>query len=342
MACAMAAGTPFVVHEAYFTWPKLGSGAAAVVAFYLVLSGRPGRGGLAIAISYLFHPGGLLSAPTVALLWLFPPGLPHAGTTWTRRIRDPQFWSGALRLGCGILAGPLAWRLVNAGHFTQGDFLSYFLMNGTERALGLADWLHGRAVSLAKTVVPLAGYAHYIRSGEFGSRVTAFFHQYWCTAPFAFGIAATPWLVRELRAARRSSPRTFWSLVVAPLAVFTVYWGASLGGMMREGLHAWALSLVVVAACSHVARESAPRWDGLLLPARSAEVLAMLVVPSLVPATRLVRRDVLWTDLASVAVMVLGCAHIARVALQAARVPRPADAATAARWRRRARSTADA
>ena len=73
VALLLAATTPFLVHEVWFTWPKLLArvdGAAGRRSS--VIGGRPLWAGLLAGLAYLMHPVALLSLPVLALLALWP------------------------------------------------------------------------------------------------------------------------------------------------------------------------------------------------------------------------------------------------------------------------------
>jgi hypothetical protein len=78
--------------------------------------------------------------------------------------------------------------------------------------------------------------------------------------------------------------------VVVPFVVFTVYWGQTSSGMLREGLHAWVSTLIAVVALEQRHREFpwlrfAPTRT--LLALRSVDLLLVAVMPTLATRHRL-------------------------------------------------------
>ena len=69
-AVLLAATTPFLVHEVWFTWPKMVAAAMVLLAAICVIQRRPLQGGLLVGFGYLMHPGALLAVPTLGLIAL--------------------------------------------------------------------------------------------------------------------------------------------------------------------------------------------------------------------------------------------------------------------------------
>src|ERR1700742_1952880 len=57
-----------------------------------------------------------------------------------------------------------------------------------------------------------------------------------------------PLLLISLYKAARRWPWAFVATAGAPLFLFTVYWGSSITGMLREGMQWWVLTLLAVVA----------------------------------------------------------------------------------------------
>jgi hypothetical protein len=70
LALLLAATTPFLVHEVWFTWPKLLAASFVLLAAACIIERRPVAGGLLAGIGYLAHPMALLSYPALGLLAL--------------------------------------------------------------------------------------------------------------------------------------------------------------------------------------------------------------------------------------------------------------------------------
>ena len=100
----LAATTPFLVHEVWFTWPKLFAASFVLLAVVSLIRGYPLRAGLLGGTAYLVHPGALLYVPVLCLLALWP--------LMGARLRRPQ-----LRQAVLVLAGAaiclVAWRVIN-------------------------------------------------------------------------------------------------------------------------------------------------------------------------------------------------------------------------------------
>ena len=213
-ALLLGATTPFLVHEIWFTWPKLLAASFAVLSAQCLLDRRPLRAGLSVGVGYLCHPGALLSLPALGLGALWPTVRP--------RWRRPQLRSVILlTVGCGICL--LAWRLVNGSHYTQSGFLDYIKEDGFDntlhaRPVTIGPWLLDRGTSIANTFLPGGLFVFHADQLEINA-VTAcypfchsstspfiihFFYEYWTSLPFGFGILFYPLLILSVwRAARR-------------------------------------------------------------------------------------------------------------------------------------------
>jgi 4-amino-4-deoxy-L-arabinose transferase-like glycosyltransferase len=280
----LAATTPFLVHEVWFTWPKMLAAALILAAAICVIERRPFATGLLAGLGYLMHPVALLSLPALGLLTLWP--LRRAN--WKRpRLRD------GVMLVAGLVVFLVFWRIFNGSHYDQNQFLDYFTSAGPDVHPHLGAWLEYRLHSLGDTVVPLllplasADNPSINVVGGISPAVVHFFFQYWNTVPFGVGIVFVPMLLVALWRALWRWPWAVVATVLIPFALFAVYWGSSTSGLMREGLQPWALTLIAVVACEQAAthfgwlRSSAAR---VVLVLRVVEVAAVAVVPTL--ATR--------------------------------------------------------
>lgn len=329
----LAATTPFVVHEVWFTWPKLLAASLVLLAAVSLIDGRALVAGMFAGIAYLVHPLALLSLPALGLMALWP----LAGA----RLRRPQVPAG-LWLGGGVGFWLLAWRLINGSHYTQSGFLHYFkeagryrdLRNAVLRELGghpgpvtIAQWLSDRAVSVANTLIPMRLFffsAHdpsiniatacYPLCAGHSPAVVHFFFQYWNTLPFGLGIVFFPLLLVSLwRAFKRWKWPVFVGVIV-PFVLFAVYWGDASTGLLREGLHTWVLTLLAVVAVEQGSRgfpwlRSAP--IRALLSLRCAEVLLVAVLPTLVTAHRFYSHQFRYTDTLALLLMIGLCGALA-------------------------------
>jgi hypothetical protein len=335
LALLLAATTPFLVHEIWFTWPKLLAASMVLLAALSLIDGHPLRAGLLVGIGYLVHPLALLSLPALGLVALWP----LTGARWDR----PQLRGAVLLLG-GVAVALVGWRLVNGSHYTQSNFFSYLteagrtdaLHRGLLRGLGahpppatLGAWLSDRAVSVANTLVPLRLFLLSANDQSINTAAQAcfpfctggsppvvhFFFQYWTTVPFGFGILFLPLLLQSLWRATR---RWLWPVVVAvvvPFVVFALYWGDASTGLLREGLHTWVLTILVVVAAEQqrerfVWLRKAP--IRMLLTLRSVEVLLVATLPTILTRHRLYAGQFQLTDIVAVLAMITLCGVLAR------------------------------
>lgn len=280
----LAATTPFLVHEVWFTWPKMLAAALILAAAICVIERRPFEAGLLAGLGYLMHPVAVLSLPVLGLLALWP----LRGARWNR----PRIMQG-VGLVAGLAVFVLAWRLYNGSHYDQSQFVEYFRNAGLDLRPTISHWLHYRIESLGNTTVPLLLPLGSTDSpsinvvGGISPGVVHFFFQYWNTFPFGMAIVFLPMLLVGLWRALRRWPWATTATVLIPFFLFVVYWGSSTAGLMREGLQAWALTVVVVLACEQAATgfgwlRSTPARVVLML--RAVECFAVAAVPAL--ATR--------------------------------------------------------
>jgi 4-amino-4-deoxy-L-arabinose transferase-like glycosyltransferase len=302
LAVLLAATTPFLVHEVWFTWPKMLAASFVLLAATCVITRRPLRGGLLAGLGYLMHPVALLSLPALGLISLWP----LRGARWLR----PRLVQG-LMLVAGIAILALAWKLVNGSHYDQSGFLNYFTEANPDPHPAFGPWLEFRLRSLANTTVPLLLLATSTTNfainvvGGISPPVVHFFFQYWNTVPFGVGIVFFPLLLVGLFRAGRRWPWAILVTVVVPLLAFAVYWGSSTTGMMREGLQAWTLTMFAVVACEQAASGFGwmrSRPIRILLTLRVVEVMAVAALPTLATRHQLIAGTFKLTD----AVAVLG------------------------------------
>lgn len=326
LALLLAVTTPFLVHEVWFTWPKLLAASLVLLSATTLLEGRPVWGGLLMGAAYLVHPVALISLPALALLALWP----LVGA----RLRAPRL-APTLQVLAGVAACVLFWRLVNGSHYKQSDFLHYVTEAGRQRyfsaqllrALGghpgavtIGAWLSDRFVSLSNTLVPLrllffsandpsinVTRACYPFCTGHSPLVVHFFFQYWTGLPFGIGIVFFPLLLQSLWRAARKWPWAITVAVIVPFLVFLIYWGDASTGLLREGLQTWVLTLCVV-----VAVEQSPLFGWLrsapirgLVALRSVEVLAVAIVPTIATTGRVVAHRFYLTDVVALLAMTI-------------------------------------
>jgi hypothetical protein len=310
----LAVTTPFLVTETWFTWPKMLAASITLMALICAFERRFVWAGLLAGFASMMHPVALVSVPVIAIVVLWP----LRGAQWNR----PRI--GALaQMVVGLVVFPVIWRLLNSGHYDQNQFFEYLKQAGFNLHPSPGAWLKYRAHSLADTVVPglpWFGDGHNISINEVGGvspGVIHFFFQYWTTVPFGFGIVFLPMLLVGLWRALRRWTWPVLALVVLPFVGFTVYWGASTSGMMREGLQFWALCVIGVLACEQGAEHfgwlrSTPARVVLVL--RVAEVLGMFLIPTVATRHELVS-SIFWpTDVVAL-LLVFGFAGALALAI---------------------------
>ena len=317
LAVLLAATTPFLLHEFWFTWPKLLAASLVLLAATMLLDRRWVIAGLLTGAAYLCHPLALVSLPALGLIALWP--LRHA------RLRRPRIgatvWFAAA-LGVCLLA----WRLFNGSHYSQAGFLDYVKEVGIPATLrgtpvSLRTWISFRFVSTANTLIPLRQFLLSSQDQEVNTAFQAcfpfcnhggspaivhFFFQYWNTLPFGMGIVFFPLLLMSLWRASRRWAWAVTAVVIVPFVAFAIYWGASSTGMLREGLHAWVLTLLVVVAADQAARQfSWFRRSALrgLLALRSLEVLLLAILPTIITEHRVIASRLWVTDTLAVLMM---------------------------------------
>lgn len=224
--------------------------------------------------------------------------------------------------------GFMAYRLAMMT-FTCTAFLA--LWDLVRRLAGAGAWLDFSLDSLGNTVVPLLLFFNSTGNlsvnvvGGSSAGIVHFFFQYWNTIPFGVAIVFFPLLLLGLWRAFRRWPWALVATVVVPFALFTIYWGAfSSGGMLREGLQTWVLTLVAVIACEQAARgfgwlRSTP--IRVLLTLRVVEVLAVAALPTLVSRHELLGNAFEPSDAVAVAAMLGFGAALAALVWTAASRP---------------------
>ncbi|HUY08414.1 MAG TPA: hypothetical protein VMW80_03055 [Candidatus Dormibacteraeota bacterium] len=320
----LLASTPFLVHEVYFTWPKLLSATFVLLGADLVLRRRPLWAGAALGVGYLCHPEALFAIPALFLLWAWTyRAEPARGSSWRPVLSG---WA-AMAVGIGLALG--AWSVVNLGHPSQVSMFAQYLVEAGH--LGMAhsvgDWLRDRAVSVANTLVPLVLLGTDSRDitinvvGGSSPPVVLFFAQYGTTLPFGIGILFYPVLLAGLVRAGRHELAILLAVVVAPFAIFAVYWGSFPTGLIRDGLQAWVIGTVMICGWSW-SRDGTPKWSQSwwfrgVLASRSVEVLLMLLLPTILTEHALVTLRFAHTDLLALLIMLAGCSALAWVSWRA-------------------------
>ncbi len=326
LAAVMVTGTPFILHEVYFTWPKLAATTFCLLAAYAALERRGVVAGLCLGVGFLFHPLALLTTPTL-LLVIALRNTRHRSLDWRRLWPQP---AGFL---AGLGAVWLGWRLVNGAAYTQDRFMSYLLSANSVEGVGPITWIGERLRSLGNTLIPLRiplfeqdNPSVNVNAGR-SDGVIHFFFEYWNGVPFGVGIVFFPFLVMSMVRLARRYPWIVVSLVVVPFVVFAVYWGSFVSGLMREGLHAWIVGVLILSAL-----EIAPLLAGggpgamvlrCVLVLRPVEALVMMVGPTLWSHGGPANQDLVvphpHVDLAGIVLVALGLGLLVWITIRATR-----------------------
>lgn len=298
LAFLVAATAPFVIHETYFTWPKLPAAWFVLLAAYQIVRGRYLTAGLLWGIAYLCHPLALLMAP--GLLGVVY--LTHAKCT----VRG-----GAL-LVPGLAVCMAIWTIANYQHFNQTTFLNYFVMADGGYHPSLARWLQSRWDSAANTLIPmylvLFHADHYLINSLIkpSPPLVRFYFQYWNTLPFGVGITYFFFMLRFLL--NKNAHRWLFWVFLPPFLFFSIYWGAGSSGSLREGLHPWVLGLLILSVVVWQKMEDGHEKLSAACSAalcwRVLETLLMLLVPAIATSRKLISSQFLFSDSLALAMMV--------------------------------------
>lgn len=312
----LVATTPFVVHESFFTWPKLLTAGMIVLAGDLTLRQKPVQCGLMAGIAYLVHPMALLSVPTLAMLSLLQ--------SWVPSLWGLRLWKAAwpiAQMGVGVGVGLVFWRVINGPRYTQGNFIQWAALAAGAAPVSVQTWFAERLASVLNTLVPGFMFIFFSQNHEVNAfqgtspPIVHFFFQYWNTVPFAVGLLFFPVFLARLLSGFRIHKWTIMTLAIIPFVLFAIYWGFSVTGLMREGLHVWLLALLIV--YGYLRFSSGPwawelTWLGpALMASRAVESLVILVVPTIVTNHAVIGR---LSDVLPLLVMFMGMSMLAREA----------------------------
>ena len=216
-----------------------------------------------------------------------------------------------------------AWRVLNGHSYSQDSFLA--IATGPAP---LSRWIAVRADSLLSTLLPLwsaathAGDMYYSSLPGHAAISVMVAINYYCALPMAVGLLFSPLFLLAMWRAFRDQPWLFAAVGIVPFAIFWVYWGTNSGGLLREGLHPWFLTLLLF--YGYARRPLAqrwswwPRWERGLLLTRPIESLFVLVGPSILTNGVVVSR---LTDLPALGAITIGVGGLAWLTWQSARAP---------------------
>lgn len=276
-ALLLGASTPFLFADLWFTWPKLLGAAFVLLAGLYVIERRSFRAGLLVGLGYFMHPSALIGLAGLGPISVWP--------IRGARLLRPRIVAPLLLLA-GVVVGLEAWRIYNGEYLMQSGFLDYVTQAYPHYEPTLSQWAAFRLNSLGNTLVPLflpIFHSDSVSINElFGHSPTVvhFFFQPWTGVPFGLGILFFPLLLLSLWRAARRWPWPVLATVLFPLLFFVVYWGASITGVLREGMQAWVFVLIAVVATQQAAA-GFPWLRSLpiraILALRGIEVLAVAV-----------------------------------------------------------------
>jgi hypothetical protein len=320
---ALACTSPFIFHEIYFTWPKLQATVFVLIALHLLFMRRFVWTGISLGIGYLLHPIALFYSPLVWFIWLIlilrkkhhnessNIDLPSLSNPEGQRIIRNSF---QMFLTLGLII--LIWWTINTGHNQQTEFLHYFFKVDGNYVSSFGEWIRGRADSIANTIIPFNLFFfhshHPSTNSIFGKSpdTIVFFLQYWTTIPFGMGILCFPLLLVHLYRGVRKFPIEFIATVFVPFLIFSIYWGGAITGMMREGLHVWVFCLLLFITWSYVSGSKGEiriaNWQSALISFRAAEIVLMLLLPSLISKKVIIQEQYFLSDLVQLGTIIIG------------------------------------
>jgi hypothetical protein len=326
-SASVLALSPFFIHELYFTWPKLYAGTCVLASLYATFCRQPVWAGLLLGFAFLVHPLALLSLPLL-LLGTCAVELAPVWTTarWLRSLLSDIHLVKTILYRSAIIAGMcgliyVGWNSLSQAPAPRPTFPAYILLVDGKECTSANQWLSDRAISFLNTVVPFYLYVFHSDNWQINSiwgpspPIVRLYFSYWTTLPFAIGIVIFfPWLWCMTRLARR-----FWLpfvvFIAFPFIAFAIYWGGSESGLMREGLHPWFLTLFVWLAWGFARAPEIGGWFSKvtrwLQTMRRVELLGMLLAPTLWTNNKLFTMNYAVTDLAALALMVIGTGALA-------------------------------
>lgn len=292
LAFLVVAGSPFVIHELYFTWPKIIAAGLVVISCCLAWQHRYAQSGLLLGIAYLSHPSALLSVPVVFAMTILRLNLCRGLlVAWSKQMASLSV----------IMA---FWRVVNGKHYAQGGFFQYLYM-AENRVPTAWNWIAVRIHTLTNTLLPLHLFLFDAQNPAItlvgvAPPVVTFFLQDWTSLPSGAGLLLyLPllfWFILGFRRARAEVSL----LVLLPLGLILIYWGNVTTGLLRDALHAWFIGTLCLGAwCWLTFGTTAKRWWMLASAAlllRGVEVLGILIAPGIFTSGHIINPDFFASD----------------------------------------------
>jgi hypothetical protein len=330
----LVALTPFVVHEVWFTWPKLFAAAFALAALVALLRRKALLSGFVLGLAYLAHPSAIFAAAGVVLVWLVLEvrGSDHAcpeatdGGQWPQPRTIPwlRLVGGLVLIGVGAGVVILAWSIANSGH-NHNEFLGYFSQADGRMGVPASTWVSSRMESLGNTLVPLelllfdrANRSVVAILSPVTPGVAVLGESYWMTVPLGVGLVYFPLYLYALVRFARRSPWLFAAAIAVPFVGFWIYMGSDSSGLIRDGLHFWVVITLLAAFLAHSVWRGAPTRSRraqqlvrVLLAARAFEVAFMLVGPPIVEGHLFDTKAFVITDVVALTTMFVGVSALA-------------------------------
>jgi hypothetical protein len=172
------------------------------------------------------HPAALLSVPALlGVIILLPPCKGTRAGFWERMQR----WTkAAMLLFLGLAFWMGFWRAVNAGHYSQGNFLGYLTDCGNLPKT-LTNWAVYRLDRLLNTFIPLNQFLFYSADNNVNSlegpspAVVRFYVQPWSSVRFAVGLAFFFYQLPLVYIGIKNAAKWFVLTLLVPLLVFAAY-----------------------------------------------------------------------------------------------------------------------
>ncbi len=313
LAFLVASTSPFVIHEIFFTWPKLEDGSFSLLSAYLVFRKRYFCAGLMLGIAYLYHPAALVNLPALLLLSGAVVLESRRATAHLARAIGRWLWR-VISVLAGLGLWTVLWRRLGRKHFHQGHFFGYLFEADTQTPT-VAHWLRSRFDSTVDTLVPLNVLIFHRKDWALNAIITPsplviqYFMQPWMTLPFGAGILFFPFLILLMWIATKRELAFFCAAFVIPFICFDLSYGTSRTGLLREGLHGWFLGLMIFAvyiwskfAANRAMFSKLCQWA---LALRGLETVLMLVYPGIWSNGEFVQHRFRWTDSAALTTVVL-------------------------------------
>jgi hypothetical protein len=293
----------FLIHEVYFTWTKQATVPFILSAFCLALARRPGLAGVSAGFAYLVHPSAAFSG-----LALVPFLVAIQGESDWREISvsnllcRSRWWQtrdSILAFLAGTASALLPWWIYSYDKPNPAGFGSYIYLADGIPALDVWQWIVSRIQSLASTLVPLYSYlsfrTHSTLQPVVGPplQLVTFSTQYFYTLPAGVGFV---WFVsRFWQLGRGLHRRLGLALIMVglPAALFWIYWGATVTGLLREGLQAPFAFLMLAWVQFIPAAELNRPWLHLV---RAVELLIFIWIPTLVSHGSVASAGLIATD----------------------------------------------